>query len=84
MPLATKGGAEPLGQPDGVYSAAVTTSASARRRLPMALELSNLSDRSHAPAWERSPGRSGVLLVMTEIVWDGVTRSAPLRKEHKK
>ena len=48
------------------------------------LELSNLSDRSPPPAWERSPGRSGVLLVMTEIVWDGVTRSAPLRKEHKK
>ena len=37
MTLATKGGAEPLGQPDGVYSAAVPTSASARRRLPMAL-----------------------------------------------
>jgi hypothetical protein len=47
----------------------------------MALEL---SDRSHAPAWERNPGRSSVLLVMTEIVWDGLARSATLRKEHKK
>lgn len=36
--LVRGGAAERLGQPDGGYGAAVTSYASARRRLPMALD----------------------------------------------